>query len=117
MAWSPLIDRDPAIETKTNTYKCADAMTEADNHIRQSVRESLARVLPDRSSDISDDDDFFAMGLDSVSTLLLITELENQYSITLAAEDIPYDQIRTINGFAAFISTTIESQARHGTDT
>lgn len=75
-----------------------------EEEIRQQVREMLGRVLSGIEPDFPDDADIFAMGVDSVSTVLLMSELESRYDISLADDDIPYDQFRTIAGIAGFVA-------------
>lgn len=81
-----------------------------EDQIRQQVREMLGRLVPDNDSEIRDDADIFTMGLDSVGTMLLITEIENLYSLTLTADTIPYDQLRTIAGIASFVAAMLDAK-------
>lgn len=85
-----------------------------EDEIRQQVREMLGRVLSGLEPDFPDDADIFAMGLDSVSTVLLLSELESQYDISLVDDDIPYDQFRTIAGIAAFVAARRPQQPTVG---
>ena len=73
--------------------------------IRQQVRDILCRIVPGIDPGISDEDDIFSAGIDSVSTMMLITELEQNFSISLDGEDIPYENFRTVTGIASFIET------------
>ena len=75
-----------------------------ESQIRKDVREILARIQQTDQLEIGDEDDIFNLGLDSVRTILLITELENKYSVALVKDEIPYDRIRTISGIADWIA-------------
>lgn len=86
-------------------------MTRQDE-ISPRIREIVCRILPGIEVELSDDSDIFAHGLDSVSTMLLIDELENSYGITLNAEEIPYEKFRTINDIAAFLAAVPDVQIR-----
>lgn len=75
-----------------------------EEQIRREVREIVTRVVPDLVSEIQDDTDIFSVGVDSVSATLLISELENHYSIALEGDDIPYEQFTTIAGIASHLA-------------
>lgn len=64
----------------------------------------LVRIVPDIDSDLADDADIFSLGLDSVSVMLLLTEIEQQYSISLKSDEIPFDQFRTVAGIASLVA-------------
>lgn len=87
-----------------------------EQQIREQVRELLARTVPGFDTSISDDVDIFSMGLDSISTMLLLTEIENLYSISLGADEIPFEQFRTIAGISSFVAWKCEAQIAPGTD-
>lgn len=78
--------------------------------IRQQVREILFRIVPGIDPGLSDEDDIFSSGIDSVSTMMLITELEQNFSILLDGEDIPYENFRTVSGIASFIEDMSSSK-------
>ena len=73
--------------------------------IRQQVREILFRIVPGIDPELADEDDIFSAGIDSVSTMILITELEKNFSIALDGEEIPYECFRTVAGIALFIES------------
>lgn len=81
-----------------------------ESEILRDIRAILIQYLPDTGDEISTDTDIFSMGMDSVSTLLLITEIENKYSINFIANDIPYDQLGTISGITSFVKNAIAVQ-------
>lgn len=84
-------------------------MTAPDEAILRDVRTIFKRIVPNKDISLSDDDDIFSTGLDSVTFLLMVTELENRFSVTLAADEIAYDQFRNISGIASFIASRLES--------
>lgn len=76
--------------------------------IRTQVRTILVRIVPAIDPGIDDDTDIFATGLDSVSVMVLLDELEEFYSINLASDEIPYERFRTIAGIASFLAAKLE---------
>jgi acyl carrier protein len=75
--------------------------------IRIKVRAILAMVAPGIDSGLGDEDDIFTAGIDSVTTMMLITEIEQQFSISLDGDDIPYENFRTIDGISTYIEKSI----------
>jgi methoxymalonate biosynthesis acyl carrier protein len=80
--------------------------------IRQQVREILGRVIPDIDAELKDNDDIFSAGIDSVSGMLLITELEKSFSISLESDEISYDNFRTVTGISEFIETILNRRGK-----
>jgi acyl carrier protein len=84
--------------------------------IRKQVREVLARLIQDNiESELSDDDDIIIAGIDSVGMMMLITELEQTFSISLDGDDIPYERFRTVADIAAFIESILNRGGQAGT--
>lgn len=80
-----------------------------DDQIKRDVRAILAGIVEGNdASTLADEDDIRDTGLDSVGTLMLITEIENKYTITLTADAIPYDKLTTIAGIAEFVRTRLQ---------
>jgi acyl carrier protein len=81
-----------------------------ESEIRTQVRAIIVRIAPGIDAGIDDDADIFAMGLDSVSVMVLLDELEEHYSISLASDELPYDRFRTITGIATFLAEKLASK-------
>lgn len=87
-------------------------MTVDNTQLDQGIREILAEHIPTIDADLPDDADILSMGTDSVSMLLVITEIENRYSITISAEELPYDQLRTVSDIASFVAAKLNAPDR-----
>lgn len=83
--------------------------------IRRQVREILARIIPDIDAELADNDDIFSAGIDSVSGMLLITELEQSFSISLESDEISYDNFRTVAGITEFIESILNRRGESAT--
>lgn len=77
----------------------------AQQETRDQVRQILNRIAPEVTSGLSDDTDIFSAGIDSVNAMLIITEIEKGFDISLEVHDIPYERFRTIADIAAFIAS------------
>lgn len=84
-------------------------MTTDNTSLYQDIREILAENIPSIDAGLPDDADILSMGTDSVSMLMIITEIENRYSITISAEEIPYDQLRTVSGIVSFVASKLNA--------
>lgn len=84
-------------------------MTADNTSLRQSIREIIAENIPTIDVNLPDDADILSMGTDSVSMLLVITEIENRYSITISADEIPYDRLRTVSDIASFVAAKLNA--------
>ncbi|MDD4880572.1 MAG: acyl carrier protein [Gallionellaceae bacterium] len=60
------------------------------------VRATVEKILAGRVDRIDDHDDIFAMGIDSVATMMLLSELELAFGIDLSDDQLSYDQLRSI---------------------
>ena len=73
------------------------------------VRELLARVLDlpcDAVKELSDDTPLFGRGLslDSLTGLELLTGVEQEFDVDIAAEDLNLDSLETIGTLVAYLS-------------
>lgn len=78
--------------------------------IRDQLRDILIRMVPKLDSGLADDADIFEAGIDSVSAVLLLTEIEETFDISLESGEIPYESIRTLAGMAEFIESMQHSR-------
>lgn len=76
--------------------------------IRLQVRKIVEGLVLEGGREFLDEDNLQEMGLDSVAMLLLITEIENRYSITLAADDTPFDTFRSVSDIASYVARTLD---------
>jgi acyl carrier protein len=76
-----------------------------DEHIKSQVRAVVNKVMLDRGGAISDRDNLFNLGIDSVAAMMLICELEEAFSLELSETSLSYEDFSTIDG----ITQTIES--------
>ncbi len=82
--------------------------------IRVQVREILEGIVPEVGRELLDEGNLQDMGLDSVAMLLLITEIENRYSITLAVDDTPFDRFRSVSDIASYIAGALDGKQAAG---
>ena len=77
--------------------------------IDRKVRELLARVLDlpwDEVKELKDDTPLFGRGLalDSLTGLELLTGVEQEFGVDIAAEDLNLDSLETIGTLVAYLS-------------
>ena len=60
-------------------------------------------VIPDFDENIAEAANLFNLGLDSVATMMLISELEEQFAIDLSAVPLEYENFSSIRGISAFV--------------
>ena len=71
--------------------------------IKAKVREFLAGYF--KEHDIADDEDIFASGYaNSLFVMRLIGMVEKEFSITVDDEDLDFDNFRSIDAIARFVS-------------
>lgn len=68
--------------------------------IRETVRSAVAQVM---ETSVSELDDAADLHIDSVATMMLITELEAAFGIELGDADLDYEAFRTIEGITGFL--------------
>ncbi|NER80071.1 MAG: acyl carrier protein [Leptolyngbya sp. SIO1D8] len=66
-------------------------------NIKQTIETVVLDLLPNlKTGEISDNDDIFSLGLDSINAMSLVLGLQEAFSITFDANDIDVDNFRTI---------------------
>ncbi|AHE99937.1 acyl carrier protein [Thioalkalivibrio paradoxus] len=79
--------------------------------IREKVRSAVAKVMETGVSDLDDAADLY---IDSVATMMLITELEEAFGIELGDADLDYEAFRTIEGITGFLGKFVPDQRCQG---
>lgn len=69
---------------------------------REKIRTFLARFL--RTTNLSDSDDIFAMGLNSLFAMQLVTWVEKKYDIRVTDEDLEISNFNSVNSIINFVS-------------
>jgi acyl carrier protein len=80
-------------------------MTSSISNIRQHI---LTDILNDPSLDLAPEQDLLLSGmLDSVSVMRLISWLENEYQISVPAEDVLVEHFGSLNQIKQYLDTRI----------
>lgn len=65
--------------------------------LKQKARNIVSEILPDISSeDIADNTDIFSLGLDSINTMTLVTNLQDGFDIQLETNEFNFENFQTI---------------------
>ena len=82
----------------------------------EDVGDRVAAILNDRLKieRIADDTDLFAAAiLDSLGLVELLVGLEEEFAISIAADDLDLDRFRSIAAISAFVSSKLERHNGH----
>lgn len=69
---------------------------------REKIRAFLAGFF--RTTNLSDSDDIFAMGLNSLFAMQLVAWVEKEYQIHVGDEDLEISNFNSVNSIADFVS-------------
>ena len=84
-------------------------MTTQEDSIQQKVQALILEILPDVNvEDLSEDDDIFSMGLDSINAMTLVTNLQETFGIQFDSQEINFENFQNIKSIAEFIGTKQE---------
>lgn len=83
----------------------ADTTTELNTQIKEAIVRSLR--LPISSQEIGDDMSLFegGLGLDSIDVLELVLEIERQFGVAIADEQIGREVLQSVNAIAKFVQS------------
>ena len=83
----------------------ADTTTELNTQIKEAIVRSLR--LPMTSEEIGDDMSLFegGLGLDSIDVLELVLEIERQFGVAIADEQIGREVLQSVNAIAKFVQS------------
>lgn len=76
--------------------------------LKNKIRTMVLRVLGRLQSEVGDQDDLFALGLDSITTMMLISELEEHFGIDLSGEDLAFENFSSIDRMSRFIGALLK---------
>ena len=82
----------------------------------EAIGDRVAAILTDRlqiGSVASSTDLFAAAALDSLGLVELLVALEEEFGITISADDLELDRFRSIAAIAAFVSSKLERRNGH----
>ncbi|CAK0755845.1 methoxymalonate biosynthesis acyl carrier protein [Gammaproteobacteria bacterium] len=72
--------------------------------IENAVRDFLGKFISDQ--DVDGEQDLFASGMvNSLFAMQLVLFVEKQYGITVANEDLNYENFKSVNAIVAFIQS------------
>lgn len=77
------------------------AMNNMNNKIRELISQCFDTVIP--VEQISDDDNLFNLGMDSISSIKLIVAIESEFDFEFNDEALNTDNIKTINSIVTYI--------------
>ena len=82
-----------------------DTTTELNTQIKEAIVRSLR--LPITSEEIGDDLSLFegGLGLDSIDVLELVLEIERQFGVAIADEQIGREVLQSVNAIAKFVQS------------
>lgn len=69
---------------------------------RDNIRAFLARFF--RTTNLSDSDDIFALGLNSLFAMQLVAWVEKEYGIQVVDEDLEISNFNSVNSIVTFVS-------------
>ncbi|WMJ86446.1 phosphopantetheine-binding protein [Anaerocolumna sp. MB42-C2] len=69
------------------------------NNVRETIREIIYNLVELKKpiNEIDDNENILILGMDSISILKVVTELEDEYNIEFDDEDLNYDNLKSIN--------------------
>lgn len=72
------------------------------NKTKEIIRDIIENLVELRKpiSEIGDDENILILGMDSISILKVVTELEEEYDIEFDDEDLNYDNLKSISSIA-----------------
>ncbi len=72
--------------------------------MNQKARNVVLGMLPDvGSEELTDDQDIFSLGLDSINAMSLIFSLQDAFSIQFDPSDISFENFRTVGDIVQLI--------------
>lgn len=75
--------------------------------LKQQIIQIILEIIPDTNSeDLQEDTDIFSMGLDSINTMTLVSNIQDVFDIQLDGSEISLDNFQNI----ATIATMIEQK-------
>jgi acyl carrier protein len=81
---------------------------------REKLRAFLGRFF--RNTNLTDSDDIFALGLNSLFAMQLIAWVENEYDLHVADEDLEVANFNSVNAISDFISRKRGTSAKLETE-
>ena len=82
---------------------------------REKIRAFLGRFF--RSRNLSDSDDVFALGLNSLFAMQLVAWVEKEFDIEVADEDLEVSNFNSVNAITDFVSRKRGTAAQLETET
>lgn len=82
---------------------------------REKIRAFLTRFF--RSRNLSDSDDVFALGLNSLFAMQLVAWVEKEFAIDVADEDLEVSNFNSVNAITAFVTRKRGTPAQLETET
>jgi acyl carrier protein len=72
---------------------------------KQKAKDVVLTLLPDAEDvDLSDSEDIFSLGLDSINAMTLVLNLQDTFNIQFDASDISVENFRTISDIVELIT-------------
>lgn len=84
------------------------------NEQRERLRAFLGRFF--RTTNLTDSDDIFALGLNSLFAMQLVAWVEKEYDIHVADEDLEVSNFNSVNAITDFISRKCGAPAKLETE-
>lgn len=75
------------------------------SEIKETIRDIIDNLVDFKKSiyEIEDDENILILGMDSISILKVVTEIEDEYDIEFDDEDLNYDNLKSISSIASCI--------------
>ena len=70
---------------------------------RQLLNENVGRQLAKSVDDIDDDSNLFDLGLDSIGFINIIIQIENNFGVVIAQEEMDLERLNSVRAFAQCI--------------
>ena len=70
-------------------------------HIRQQTKAFIVRHF--KGNELRDDDDIFALGMNSLFAMQLVMFVEKEFQMTVADEDLHIDNFRSVNAVVELV--------------
>ena len=81
-------------------------MSKQEDSVQQKVQALILEILPDVNvEELSEDDDIFSMGLDSINAMTLVTNLQETFGLQFDSQEINFENFQNIKSIAEFIET------------
>ena len=73
--------------------------------IKSKSHEIVLNIMPNiDQNQLLDDTDIFALGLDSLNAIRLITNLQSTFQVSFTTSEINFDNFRTISNIAEIVA-------------